>query len=136
MSQRPGPEERDRLVLEYQQLARVAAEYQRRIDLLNAALDDVLQAKAAVDELKLLEDGEEILVPLGANVMVRASYRKTGKLLVSVGGGVMLERDFEGVREYLERREKTLRELVQRLSNEYQRVISRMSEIERRLGAT
>ncbi len=130
------PEERDRLVLEYQQLARLAAEYQRRIDLVNAMLDDIAQARTAVEELELLDDGEELLVPLGANVMVKAAYKKTGKLIVSVGSGVLVEKDFEGVKKHLERRERSLRELVQRLTAEYQRVIARMGEIERQLGAT
>ena len=129
-------EVRERLAAEYQQLLRIVAELQRRIDLINAALEEISQAKAAIEELEKLDDGEEILVPVGANVMIRVSYKKTGRLVLGVGGGVFLERDFEGVRKYLDRRENALNESLQRIVSEYRKVVARMSEIERQLGAS
>ncbi|MCD6208742.1 MAG: prefoldin subunit alpha [Thermoproteales archaeon] len=124
---------REALTFEYQQLARLAAEYQRRIDLLNAALEEISNAKTAVSELESLQNDEEMLVPLGAGVMARAAYRR-GRLLVNIGSGVIVEKDFDEVKSFLESREKNVRDTINKLSLEYQKILSRLAEIEKQLG--
>ncbi|HDJ97217.1 MAG: prefoldin subunit alpha [Thermoprotei archaeon] len=124
---------REALTFEYQQLARLAAEYQRRIDLLNAALEEISNAKTAVSELESLQNDEEMLVPLGAGVMARAAYRR-GRLLVNIGSGVIVEKDFDEVKSFLESREKTVRDTINKLSLEYQKILNRLAEIEKQLG--
>ncbi len=124
---------REALTFEYQQLARLAAEYQRRIDLLNAALEEISNAKTAVSELESLQSDEEMLVPLGAGVMARAAYRR-GRLLVNIGSGVIVEKDFDEVKSFLESREKSVRDTINKLSLEYQKILSRLAEIEKQLG--
>ena len=124
---------REALTFEYQQLARLAAEYQRRIDLLNAALEEISNAKTAVSELESLQSDEEMLVPLGAGVMARAAYRR-GRLLVNIGSGVIVEKDFDEIKSFLESREKTVRDTINKLSLEYQKILNRLAEIEKQLG--
>jgi len=124
---------RGALTFEYQQLARLAAEYQRRIDLLNAALEEISNAKTAVSELESLQNDEEMLVPLGAGIMARAAYRR-GKFLVNIGSGVIVEKDFDEAKNFLESKEKTVRDTINKLSIEYQKILNRLAEIEKQLG--
>lgn len=124
---------REALTFEYQQLARLAAEYQRRIDLLNAALEEISNAKTAISELESLKNDEEMLVPLGAGIMARATYRR-GRLLVNIGSGIIVEKDFDEVKSFLESKEKTVKDTINKLSIEYQKILNRLAEIEKQLG--
>lgn len=124
---------KEALTFEYQQLARLAAEYQRRIDLLNAALEEISNAKTAIGELESLQNDEEMLVPLGAGIMARATYRR-GRLLVNIGSGIIVEKDFDEVKSFLQSKEKTVKDTINKLSIEYQKILNRLAEIEKQLG--
>ncbi len=128
--------ERRDLSAEYAVLNQLAGELRRRMDLLNTAISELTVARSALGELRKLSGGEEVLVPIGGNVMIRAQFLKTERVLVGVGSGVMVEKSFEEAESYLAERERRLREELQRVASEYQKVLARMSEIERQLAST
>lgn len=121
---------------EYALLTQIADELRRRIELLNAALGEMAAAKSALEEVEKLETGEEILVPLGSGVYLKATIADKQSALLALGADVVVERSFSEIREYLDRREQQIREALQKSVNDYQVVVSRLRELERELRAT
>lgn len=124
---------REKLTAEYAIMSQLADEIKRQIDLLSTAINEVAITKIALKELEKLSGGEEILVPIGSGVMVRALFKKLDKVLVRVGDNVIIEKTPEKALEYLEEQEKTLRETLERRNVEYQNVIGRLTELEKAL---
>ncbi|RLF05505.1 MAG: prefoldin subunit alpha [Thermoprotei archaeon] len=124
---------KESLSSEYALLSQIASELKNRIELINVAINDMEIALYSLKEISKLMGGETILVPIGGNIMVRASYLKNEKVLVNVGSGVVVEKSFDEAISYIENRIKLLREELQKRTSEYQNVLSRMSYIERQI---
>jgi len=124
---------KESLSSEYALLSQIASELKNRIELINVAINDMETALYSLKEISKLMGGETILVPIGGNIMVRASYLKNEKVLVNVGSGVVVEKSFDEAISYIENRIKLLREELQKRTSEYQNVLSRMSYIERQI---
>ena len=127
---------RENSAAEYALLTQIADELRRRIELLNAALGEMAAAKSALEEVEKLEKGEEILVPLGSGVYLKAMVADKQSALLALGADVVVERSFSEIKEYLDRREQQIREALQKSVNDYQVVVSRLRELERELRAT
>ncbi|RLE96867.1 MAG: prefoldin subunit alpha [Thermoprotei archaeon] len=124
---------RERLAAEYTALSQLVEEVRRRIELLNATLNEVVSAKSALEELEIVEEGEELLVPIGAGVYVRTRISGKNEVLVTIGANILVEKSIEEARKYLDEREQKLRDLLQRHMSDYQSLVSRLGEIEREL---
>ncbi|MEM1509090.1 MAG: prefoldin subunit alpha [Thermofilaceae archaeon] len=127
---------KEELVAEYATLGQLAEELRRRIDLLNVSLNELTAAKSAVDELVNVKEGEEVLVPVGAGIYVKANISNTKIVLVSIGANIIVERSLEEAKKYLDDREQRVRDALQKTLGDYQAVVSRMRELERGIRTT
>lgn len=125
--------EREELRAEYGALAQLLEDVRRRVELLNTTLAELAAAKSALEEIGSLSEGEELLVPVGAGVFVRARLASKDKVLVTLGANVMVEKTLEDTRKYLEEREQKVRDALQKSVADYQALVGRLREIEQRL---
>ncbi len=128
-------ESKEELTAEYAALGQLAEELRRRIDLLNVSLNELTAAKSAVDELANVKEGEEVLVPVGAGVYIKANVSNTKIVLVAIGANIIVERSLDEAKKYLDHREQKVRDALQKTLNDYQTVVSRMRELERGIRA-
>lgn len=125
--------EREELTAEYGALAQLLEDVRRRVELLNTTLAELAAAKSALEEIGSLSEGEELLVPVGAGVFIRARLASKDKVLVTLGANVMVEKTLEDTRKYLEEREQKVRDVLQKSVADYQALVGRLREIEQRL---
>lgn len=76
----------------------------------------MLDSKATIEALKTIPEGlgSEILVPVGAGVLMRVSSPTIDRVLLNIGAGVVIEKNKEDTLKYLNER---LSELEAALSN-------------------
>ena len=75
----------------------------------------------------------EILLSIGSNVYVPGSLKKSEKFLVELGAGVIVEKNFEGARSFLEKRLKILENGIASIENEIVNLSQRLNELEREI---
>ena len=124
---------KEQLAAEYGALAQLLEDVRRRVDILNTTLAELSAAKSALEEVSSLSEGEELLVPLGAGIFVRAKLAGKDKVLVTLGANIMVEKALEDTRKYLEEREQKVRDALQKSAADYQALVSRLRDIEQRL---
>jgi len=124
---------KEQLAAEYGALAQLLEDVRRRVDILNTTLAEISAAKSALEEVSSLSEGEELLVPVGAGVFVRAKLAGKDKMLVTLGASIMVEKTLEDTRKYLEEREQKVRDALQKSVADYQALVSRLRDIEQRL---
>lgn len=124
---------KEHLAAEYGALAQLLEDVRRRVDILNTTLAEISAAKSALEEVSSLSEGEELLVPVGAGVFVRAKLAGKDKVLVTLGANIMVEKALEDTRKYLEEREQKVRDALQKSVADYQALVSRLRDIEQRL---
>ena len=98
---RPRPEE---------ELARLAAEVRMLEGLSDALRDMVVRVQALITELGVAgrtlegisgQEGAEVLIPIGAGSLLRASLKDVDKVIVSLGADVAIEVDVEKAKDCL-----------------------------------
>ncbi len=93
--------------------------YQQRLDLLQqqanlvqASVDDLDNALKALGSLESQETGHELLVPIGGGSFVHAALAKPGTVLVGLGAGVSIERNFADAKAIFQSRRTELEKVL------------------------
>jgi len=66
---------------------------QSRLDVVRGAIGEVTLAHDTLEGLKMLSDGDSVLVPVGAGSYVKMSIADSKKLIMGVGAGAAIEKD-------------------------------------------
>lgn len=93
--------------------------YQQRLDLLQqqanlvqASVDDLDNGLKALGSLESQEAGHELLVPIGGGSFVHAALAKPGTVLVGLGAGVSIERNFADAKAIFQSRRTELEKVL------------------------
>ena len=79
--------------------------YQGQLEYINALLANISNTKVTLENLKEgIDVGDEILIPIGGIVNIKATIKDTEKVLVAVTQDVIIEKDLDGAIEFLEKR--------------------------------
>jgi len=95
---------------------------QNQLEILNASLSNLLNTKATVENLKNIKDGDEILVPIGGMVNIKAQIKETEKILLYVGQDIVIEKDLDGTFEFIDQIIEQHNEQIKFLSSQIQKL--------------
>jgi len=96
--------------------------FQNQLEIINASLGNVLNTKKTVENLKQgVNEGDEILIPIGGLVYLKADIKETEKVLLGVTQDVIIEKSLDETLEFLtnliEQHNKQIQFLSQQLQN-------------------
>lgn len=136
-------EEERKQQVEAQSLALRLRQYQAQAEMASQELMIVRQAISeheraieTIKQLKKMNAGDELIVPIGANSLVYVTLSDTDKIVVRLGGDVSAEKDADSSIAYLNEKrgelENSHREMataLQRMEQEAQKIQTRLQEI-------
>lgn len=76
--------------------------FSNQLELMNVSYNNLLKTKKTVENLKDLEAGEEILVPIGGLVYVKANLKQKDNVLVSISDDVVIEKNIGDTGEFID----------------------------------
>ncbi len=112
----------------YEQQAQIL---QRRIDLINSSLQEIALTSESLEELKNVEDDNEVLMPLGSGIYVKARIVERKKVIFSLGADIVADRDITGAQLSLDQRSMALQNALQSTGQQLQQMANRMNELNR-----
>lgn len=74
-----------------------------QLDFISASLRNLINTKTTVANLKDLEEGDEILLPIGGIINVKATIKNPEKVLVFVNQDVVIEKDIDASIEFVDK---------------------------------
>jgi len=98
---------------------------------LQAALMDYNKAKLTLEQLKKTDKDVEMLMPIGGGAFIDASAKKTSKVLVDIGSGLVAEKTYDDAIKKIEQRIKNLEKTQERLAQmieQYQAEATELSQ--------
>jgi len=102
-----------------------------QLDFISASLRNLTNTKTTVANLKDLKEGEEILLPIGGIINVKARIKNPEKVLVFVNQDVVIEKDLDSSIEFLDRLIEQHNQQIEFLQTQLQNLdanIARMSQ--------
>ena len=103
-----------------------------QLDFISASLRNLTNTKTTVANLKDLKGGEEILLPIGGIINVKATIKNPEKVLVFVNQDVVIEKDIDSSIEFIDKLIEQHNQQIQFLQTQIQNLdgnIARMSQI-------
>jgi len=114
---------------DFQGKQREIQEYLYRIELIKSQLEaltqqgeifemtanEILRAKETLENVRNLESGKEILIPLGGDAFITAKVSEVKKIMISVGAKTIIEKDTDGAIEMLDKRLDNLNQMNQNI---------------------
>jgi len=88
--------------MEMQMLQMQLKQIQQQIEALQEQIASFNIANLNLDEMKKVQSGKEILVPLLNGIFVKASIKDTDEFLVNVGANVIVKKNLEGTKQFLQ----------------------------------
>ncbi len=127
-------ERMNRLLVESRMLESTFNELTNRQGMLERML---IESRASLDTVKLMGSAttDEVLIPVGAGVLLRASPPKADKVLVGIGANVVVEKTKEEAEKILEGRSKELEENIITILSQRNQIAQRLEADRRTLQA-
>ena len=90
----------------------------QNLGLISASLQNYMTTKATIENLKNIKEGDEILVPIGGSIIIKASISNTEKILTYVGQDVVVEKSIEDANQFIDTIIEQHNEQIKYLNNE------------------
>jgi len=118
------------LLQEYQE--RMDAIYQQ-VRFIEELLGEYRRVKSALDEISKAKKGDELILPIGGNVFVRASLEDNSNVLTGVGGGVVTEKSINKAVSFVDKKIEELLKEEDSLIETSQDLKAKVEELSKKL---
>ncbi len=124
------PKEYQEQLLKFRYLKEQRDMFQGQLEIINASLGNIMNTKRTVENLKEgISQDDEILVPIGGLVNIKASIKETEKVLLAITHDVVIEKDLDGTIEFLDNMIEQHNKQIQFLRTQLQNVDVNLQEI-------
>ncbi len=109
-------------IYQFQYLKEQRDALSQNLGLINGSLQNYMTTKATVENLKNINDEEEILLPIGGSIILNATIKDASKILTYICQDVVIEKNLEETIEFLNKIIEQHQEQIKFLSNELARL--------------
>ena len=104
--------------------------FQGQLEIINASLANIINTKSTIENLKEgVKESDEILVPIGGLVNIKASIKDTKKVLLAVTQDIVIEKDLEGAIEFLDKLIEQHNQQIQFLTTQLENLDGSLQQI-------
>lgn len=118
------------LAMQHQEMQKRAETTQQQMAAVQMAADDCVRAIGAISELKDVEDGVEMMLPIGANSYIHAKLNKVDKVVVNVGAGISVEKSMDDGKETLVKRSEQLGKILEQMNVSLGQIVQNLQALE------
>jgi prefoldin alpha subunit len=106
-----------------------AQQIQMQMDILNQTIAATQITGETIESLKEMQEGQEILLPLGNLAFIKAKLMDSSKVMVNVGASVVVEKEIDAAKERLDQRLEDLSKSQMQLRQGLQQIMQRIEQI-------
>ncbi|MBD3230339.1 MAG: prefoldin subunit alpha [Candidatus Lokiarchaeota archaeon] len=121
-----------RISTSLQQLEEQAGKIQDQLGMIYESIENYKVAKKTIENIKDLEEGDQILVPIGNIVLAKARVIDPQNFIVNVGADISMVKDAQGTLDYLDIQIETLENSKNQTEKNFEQLIREMQTLEQR----
>lgn len=121
--------------VEFQIIDQQIKQVQKQLQTFDAQLSELESIKDALDELKNVKKGTEILVPVSSGIFIKSELKENDELIVNVGSSVTVKKSVEQTKAMIENQLTEVGKYRGQLMETLQMLANRADEIQKELAA-
>ena len=126
-------EKAQELYAELQELNQNVKHFQNQLDAITQQLLELAATSSSLEELNKIEVGKEIFVPLSSGIFVKAGIKDTSNLLVNVGANVVVKKDVISTKKLIQKQMDELKKIQNQMITDLEKMLSHASNLEQQL---
>lgn len=115
---------------EFETIRQEVSALEEEINQVSARVDSFQAAKTALDAYKNAKPGQELIIPVGEGVFVKAAVSKSDKAMFSVGSNVVVTKNISESLTYVDERIDEADKLIETLSGNITYFTQKMQQLE------
>lgn len=120
--------------LELQMLNSQLQQLQQQIQTADAQSAEMAKIAISVEDAKSIEKGQELLVPLGQGIFIKAKAEENKNVIMSVGADVVVEKSLDDALEVVKRQNDELNTIIFEMKQEFSNGVQKMHEMQHELS--
>ena len=88
----------------------------QNLNIFNASLQEHMNTKVTLENLKTTKEEDEILIPIGSIAVMKSKVRDSQKVLLNVSQDILIEKDIDSAVEFIDRVINQLTEQIKLLN--------------------
>ena len=106
---------------------------QKQLEAVTHQLIELNATNNSLDEFDKVKAGKEVFVPLSSGIFARASIEDTSEVLVNVGANIVVKKDITSTKKLIQRQMEEIRKIQKQMVDELERITSHAAQLEMKL---
>jgi len=111
----------------YESQAKVISD---QLNLIEFKINELINAREFIDNLKNMEEGHEVLLPIGGGIYIRARLADNSKVMMDLGANVIVLDSVDKIRGMVEEDIKKLNDSKNNLEDQLNKIIEESRKIQ------
>ena len=121
------------MYMEFQMLEQHIRQLQKQLEAVTQQLVELTVTSISLDEFNKIKPGKEIFVPLSSGIFAKASVKDTSELLVNVGANVVVQKDVASTKKLIQRQMEEIKKIREQMVDELEKLTSHAAQLEMQL---
>jgi prefoldin alpha subunit len=123
-----------KMYMEFQMLGQQIKQLEEKGSALNNQLMDLSLTNQSLEDIKKLQSGTEILVPLSSGIYAKAQLKDNKNFIVNVGSNTTVTKDVNSTKKLIETQIDEIKKLQEEMVNELQNNTSKAAALEQEMN--
>lgn len=115
-------EEMQRKMSELESYKKMLQQYQQQKSQIMMGVQELVSAKSTIEGMKNIENGTEIIIPIGGGTFIKGRIDDPKSIITSVGADIALTKDVESAKEHIDAQIKAAEDSANKMDEELQNI--------------
>ena len=118
------------MYMQFQALDQHIKQLQKQLEIITHQLIELNATSNSLDELKTIGSGKEIFVPLSSGIFAKANIKDTSELLVNVGANVVVKKDVASTKTLIQNQMEEIKKIQKQIIDELDKMTNHAAQLE------
>ncbi|MBI2558437.1 prefoldin subunit alpha [Candidatus Woesearchaeota archaeon] len=121
------------MYLQFQAIEQNIKQLEKQLEVVTHQLMELSVTSSGLDELDTIKAGKDIFVPLSSGIFAKAVIKDTSELLVNVGANVIVKKDNVSTKRLIQNQVEEIRRIQKQIIDELEKMTGYAAQLEMQL---
>ena len=116
--------------MQFQMLEQQIKQLQSQFEMVSQQLIELAATSNSLDDFQKIRDVREAFIPISSGIFARASIKDTSELLVNVGANVVVKKDLASTKKLILSQMEEIKKIQKQMGDELERTVNHAAQLE------